>query len=384
MKQLNIVHVITSLDTGGAEVMLSKIVESTDTEKFRTTIISLKSGGNLVPIFEKMGVSVIGLGMSGAGSSALGLFRLWRQIRKINPDVVQTWLYHSDLMGYLAGRIAGASKIAWNIRCSDMGPAYYRGLVGIIVRCNAYLSGQLDAIVINSRAGQIAHQARGYSSNRWHIIPNGFDLERFQPDTEASQRLKHELGLSVPSVVVGLVARLDPVKGHENFLRAAAILAEQYNDVHFALVGEGCSWGERSFEDLVPAGIERRLHPLGRRDDVFDLTAGFDIAVCASDTEGFSNTVGEAMACGVPCVVTDAGDNAVIVGESGFVVPPADPQAMASALGKLIENGSAERLRLGRMARQRIIDNYSISAVVRRYEDLYLSLAQMERSEISS
>ena len=138
MKQLNIVHVITSLDTGGAEVMLSKIVESTDTEKFRTTIISLKSGGNLVPIFEKMGVSVIGLGMSGAGSSALGLFRLWRQIRKINPDVVQTWLYHSDLMGYLAGRIAGASKIAWNIRCSDMGPAYYRGLVGIIVRCNAY------------------------------------------------------------------------------------------------------------------------------------------------------------------------------------------------------------------------------------------------------
>jgi len=373
---LKIVHVITALNTGGAEVMLCKIIKAIDEREFETTVITLKSGGDLVPHIRDMGIKVIELGIGDTRSPIAGFFGLWRQLRKIQPDVVQTWLYHADMLGYFAGRLAGVKAVAWNIRCSDMGPDYYRGVVGAIVRLNSFLSKRLEAIVTNSVAGRKSHEARGFKSSNWQLIPNGFDLDMLRPDPSTRKFVRDELGLADSSRVVGLVARLDPVKGHKTFLRAASKLVEQDDDIHFVVVGEGCVVGEENFDALVPPNLGKRLIALGKRSDIAKINQAFDVAVSASLTEGFSNTIGEAMACGIPCVVTDAGDNAAIVGDSGVVVPAGDPQAMASAIHELMGMNSDNRFQLGRQARERIANHYSIAAVARQYSDFYRSLVE--------
>ncbi len=364
--------------------MLSKIIGSIEKSRFTTTVISLRAGGDLVSHIRGMGVEVIELGIGDARSTLAGAIELWRQFREIRPDVVQTWLYHADMLGFVVGRLAGVGALAWNIRCSDMGPEYYRGVTGMVVRCNAFFSKWADAIVTNSQAGRTSHELLGYDPNNWHVIPNGFELDKFRPNADSRSEFRKELGLSEDSIVIGLIARLDPVKGHETFLGAASELIGRHQDLHFVLVGEGCLRGQESLDKMVPSNLDGRLHALGRREDIPLVTQALDIAVSASDTEGFSNTIGEAMACAVPCVVTDAGDNAWIVGENGFVVPTRNPGAMAEALHRMLEGGAEFREQLGRRARARVVDNFSIAAVTRQYEELYRSMAGAEFLTTSS
>jgi glycosyltransferase involved in cell wall biosynthesis len=210
-----------------------------------------------------------------------------------------------------------------------------------------------------------------------HLIPNGFDVECFRPDAAAGLAVRRELGLTEDAFIIGLVARWDPLKDHSTFVDAASLLARRYDNIYFVLIGRGIEWDTLELAALVrTSGLQDRIIMLGERDDMPRLNAAFDIACSSSITEGFPNTIGEAMACGVPCVVTDVGDAAAIVGDTGLVVPSGDAVAFAQACKELIALGPDGRRDLGRKGRARVIEKYGLNTIVKMYEDLYKDLAK--------
>jgi glycosyltransferase involved in cell wall biosynthesis len=242
----------------------------------------------------------------------------------------------------------------------------------------ARLSHWLPArIVCCSEASRQVHRQRGYPADKMLVITNGFDLATFRPDQGARQSVRQELGIPEDAPLIGLVARFDPQKDHRNFLQAAAKLHAQLPESYFLLCGDDLTWENAELVGWIePVGIRHRCRLLGTREDTPRLTAALDLATTSSAYgEAFPLVIGEAMACGVPCVVTDVGDSAIIVGETGVVVPPRDPQALATGWSQLLLDMSRdERLQLGMAARQRIMERYSMGKIVAQYESLYESL----------
>ena len=203
------------------------------------------------------------------------------------------------------------------------------------------------------------------------VIPNGFDLNLFKPDLEGRTLVRQELRIPEDTMLIGMVGRFDPQKDHYNFIKAAALLQKEIPDVQFLLCGDDITWENQKLSKWIDeTGFHGYFHLLGRRSDISRIMTALDIA-SSSYGEGFPNVVGEAMSCGVPCVVTDVGDSALIVGDTGIVVPPKDPNALALAWKKLIEIGKDKRQKLGHNARLRIRENFNLPSVVRRYEELY-------------
>jgi glycosyltransferase involved in cell wall biosynthesis len=264
--------------------------------------------------------------------------------------------------------------LLWNVRCGVMDMKRY-GLLsmwtkGLLPR----LSSVPSAVVINSRTGVDVHREFGYHPHRWEMIPNGFDTDLFRPDPEARASVRREIGIPEESILIGLIARFDPMKGHDLFMRAASLIDDPH--VHFILIGDGTEALRPVAEAAGMPGA--RSFFLGRRNDIPRLTAALDIACSSSSGEGFPNTVGEAMASGVPCVVTDVGDSAWVVGSTGVVVPSRDPEQFAAELAALAAD-SARRARLGAEARERIVSEFSLDAIVKRYEELYASFDRDHR-----
>jgi len=370
---IRIVHVISDLDTGGAEVMLAKLVGAMDRARFSNTVISLTDGGQLGGQIESLGVAVHTLGMKRGRPDILALPRLIRLFKTLNPTIVQSWLYHADLLSTVAVKFSSSPILVWNVRCSDMDLKRYPPLTRWVQRVLAQWSATPAAVIVNSEAGRQQHERLGYRPRRWDVIPNGFDTERFRPDTSLRLPLRQEWKVPQDAVIVALVARVDPMKDHAAFLEAAQRVANARKSVCFLLVG-------KDTQTLLPAiaakDLSNRVRVLGYRSDVECLLPGVDV-VCLSSAfgEGFPNVLGEAMACGIPCVSTDVGDASSIIGDTGLVVPVRDPAALAHALIDLIDRGPAARQHLGRAARTRIETKYSLARIVDRYTALYSDLS---------
>lgn len=374
--RLKIVHVISGLNVGGAEMALYRLLSRTDHRRFESIVVCLIESGPVGEKIQGLGIPAYSLGMGRGRPSARGLLRLVRLLHRERPHIVQTWLYHADLLGLISARLAGIPTVVWNLRASNMDMAQYRPLSGWTVRACAFLSRLPRVVVVNSEAGQAFHARIGYRPRAWILIGNGYDLEQFRPDAAARLNLRRELGVESNALLIGLVARFDPMKDHATFLRAAGELGRMKPAARFVLAGEGVTVDNHLLSELIAQeSLDGRVYRLGSRSDIPYLTAALDIASSSSAYgEGFPNMVAEAMACGVPCVVTDAGDSARIVCQTGVVVPPKNPQALAQGWQKLIEMGVEGRQQLGQMARERVRTNYSLEQVARRYAELYLSL----------
>jgi glycosyltransferase involved in cell wall biosynthesis len=376
LNPVKIIHLITELNTGGAEQMLYKLVTRMDRRSFTPLVISMTDTGPVGEKLVKERVPVLELGMRPGRPSLAGLLKLCRLLREQDPDVLQTWLYHADLLGLLAGKVSAVKRIVWGIRCSDMNLRNYNPLTALAVWFSARLSRFPDAILVNSEKGKQVHEKRGYSTRRMTVVPNGFDIEVFRPDETAKEWLLAQLDLSPGVTLIGFVARFDPMKDHATFFRAASALAAKEDSVHFILAGDGMVASNAQVSVLIHSRIRDRVHLLGRREDIPRLLAAMDVATCASAYgEGFSNSVGEAMACGVPCVVTDVGDAGWIVGDTGKGVPPGSPELLAEAWKGLLDLGREGRKRLGERARARVVAKYEIGAVVREFERFYQALS---------
>lgn len=379
MPPIRILHLITSLDIGGAEITLARLVGGLNPQEFESRVVSLIPPGPVMKLVESQGIPVDSLWMQPGQVNPAGLFNLIRLLRAYQPDILQTWLYHADFLGLLAGKLSGISTIAWNIRTSSMDFTRYRPLSGLVARACALLSTLPQVVVVNSETGWRHHEQFGYHPRRWELIPNGVDTALFSPNPSMRSALRSEWGLFANQPVVGLVGRLDPQKDHPNFLSAAAQVIQKYPAASFVCVGDGPSNYLRDLKTLTRTlGLEQQVIWAGPHRQMSAVYNAFDLLVLSSYGEGFPNVVAEAMACGVPCVVTDVGDARRIVGDCGVVVPPRDSTALAEGLLRLLLLSAAERQAIGRRARQRIQDKFSLVQMLAAYKALYLSLSSQE------
>ncbi len=371
---MKVAHIITGLSTGGAEMMLLKVLSGIDRSRFDSVVVSLRKRGAVVEKLETLGVKVYCLDIKRGRISPAGFIRLVMLLRKLKPDIIQGWMYHGNLAAQLSAFLLPRRiPVLWNIRGSHTDLSVEKSLTAFTIWLGARLSRLPVSIVNNSRSSALDHQRKlGYRSDRWVIIPNGFDTDFFFPSPDARARFRLELGLPGNAFLIGQVGRYHPVKDHDTFLVAASDLLKAHPEVHFVMVGDGMeSSNTELMKKIKAARLADSTNLLGKRNDMSYLTAAFDIASSSSAAEGFPNVIGEAMACGVPCVVTDVGDSGYIVGNTGKVVPVRNPVAMADAWRGLIEMTREERLALGMAARHRVIENFSLGMVVRQYEHLY-------------
>jgi glycosyltransferase involved in cell wall biosynthesis len=383
---ITIVHVIGTLEIGGAQVMLWKVVSESDRERFRHVVVCAFEEGPFAERLRAIDVPVYDLRMRHGNQppgftrrmlrllkAPVAVVKLLALLRRIQPDMVLTWGYHVDVLGLFGAKLVRV-PVVWTV-FSSFNP-YFGRFVTSINKVAVRLSSLPAAVVTDSQAGRRWHSQLGYRPQEWQVIHNGFDVEQFAPDESARRAIRLELGLPDDALLIGLVARFNPVKGHQTFLEAAGLLAREMADPHFVLTGPEVNVGNELLGEWIrERGIVERVHLLGERPDVPRVTAALDIATCASYGESFPIVVGEAMACGVPCVVTDVGDAASMVADTGRVVPPRDAQAMATAWRELIELGAAERKLLGAQARLRVEENYSMNSIVREYDELCARVA---------
>lgn len=370
--------VITGLATGGAETMLLKLLENCDKSRFSFHVFSLTGLDELAPRIRDLGIPVESLGMQRGKFELRPLIDLSRRLRDTRVELVHTWMYHADLLGGLAARAAGVQVIVWGLRNTNLDVDKSSRSTRLVVTLSALLSRWLPKGILScSEVARDVHAARGYMASKIHVIPNGFDLSRFRPDPAARRSVRHELGLATDTPLVGLFGRYDPVKNHSGFVESAALLHRIHPKVNFVLAGSGVDRENVALRAAADAaGIADAVHTLGQRHDVPRLMASLDVLASASHGEAFPNVIGEAMACGVPCVVTDVGDSAAIVGDTGTVVRPGDMPALALALADLLAKPAIVRAGIGQRARERVQQMFEIGAVSRLYEDYYTRLAQ--------
>ncbi len=374
---IKVVHIITGLSVGGAENMLFKLVARMDRTEFAPEVISLSGIGPVGAMMREVGIPVRALEMRPNLPNPALVLQLARWLRQSRPQVVQTWLHHADLLGGIAARMAGRIPLAWNIRHSNLDPATIKRQTILIGRACARLSHTLpQRIVCCSEAGREEHARLGYDADKLLVIPNGFDLTAYQPSNIARHTVRTELGIPGDAPLIGLIGRFHPMKDHATFIQAAALLHRQRPDVHFLCCGEEITWQNEALASRIrEANLSDRFHLLGQRGDMPQIAAALSIGtLCSLYGEGFPNVIGEAMACGVPCVVTDVGDSATIIGETGRVVPLRAPEALSAAWKNLLDRAPAAVERGAVAARQRVETLFALDAVVGRYQQMYKEL----------
>ncbi|BAY30337.1 group 1 glycosyl transferase [Nostoc carneum NIES-2107] len=371
-------HIIVSLASGGGQRMLYNLLLKTNRLRFEPIVISLMDRGIYGDRIEALDIPVYTLGMKARMLPTPAIiWRLIHTIHQLKPNIIQGWMYHGNLAAQLASIFSWRHiPVVWSIHHSINPLAADEKIIdqGFIRFCSL-TANFTDWVVFVARNSKIQHEALGYCCDNSCVIPNGFDTSLFKPSNEARLSVREELSLSPESFIIGSLARYDQMKDHANFLRSAALLVKDFPEVHFLLAGNQVEPENQSLYQLIQdLGIVERIHLLGERRDIPRLSAALDILTSSSAYgEAFPLVVGEAMSCGVPCVVTDVGDSAWIVGNTGRVVPPRNSEALANAWKDLIELGLEDREALGRAARARIIEHFSLDSIVDQYENLYES-----------
>lgn len=377
----SVLHTITGLNVGGAEVMLARFIGEVDQNRYSSTVLSLLPPGPLGARIEQASAKVVSIGMANR-PKPLDLIRLIRSVSDATPDLLHGWMYHGNVAAMLGSVLVLRFRpVIWSIhhtitRLTDENPLSRR-----LIHLSARLSSRTSAISYCSQVAADNHEKLGFDPRRRVVIPNGTDCNEYRPSAEAGARLRKLLGLPSERLIIGHVGRFHPMKDQVNLVRAIGRAIAKGHDIQGVFVGEGHVDGPvraaaRGF------GIDDRITTLGVRNDLPELMPGFDVFVLSSAWgEAFSLAVGEAMAAGVPAVVTAVGDSPWLVGSTGVVAPPNNYEALAAGLIKLAEMDASQRRALGERARQRIVENFSLSLYVQRHLDLYQkALSQPERS----
>ena len=382
--------IISGLSTGGAEMMLLNLLKHIDRGRFSPRVFSLTTKGEIAPRIKALGIPVEALGMRTDRPNLAKFLRLVRRLRELKPDVVHTWMYHADVLGGPAARLAGVRALCWGLHSgsthllqqhknndSDI-PIRLKRSTQWMVNVSAVLSSRIPKKILScAQSTANAHERYGYDGKKIVVIPNGFDTLRFVPDLDAYSTVRWELGLPEDTPIVGMIARFHPHKNHVGFLEVASRIRRSRPDTHFLLAGAGVDADNAELQRKIQTlGLAGNTHLLGNRTDVPRLMAALDVLLVPSVSEAFPLVIGEAMACGTPCVVTDVGDSAEMVGEAGRVAKQGDIEGLARGVLDILSLSGEERQELGEKARKRIRAKYSIKSIARRHEELYESLVE--------
>jgi glycosyltransferase involved in cell wall biosynthesis len=374
--RLKIVHIITGLEVGGAETFLSRLLPelkaSHDCE-----VISLSTFGVIGPRLEAAGISVHALGMVPNRLDIGKYLALVGLLKKLKPDVVHTWLYHSNLLGGLAARQARVPSVMWNIRQTQLSHDYVKLRSLMVARMGAMLSGIVpDVIVCCADAARESHVGMGYERKRIKVIPNGIDVSRFQTNAALRAAARAALEAGPNTLLVGMVGRFERQKNHQGLFEAMSLLRERSN-LRLVLAGRNLTADNTQLTGWIEAsGLKGKVVLLGLRDDLERFLPGLDVFVSPSKDEGFPNAVAEAMACGLPCAVTEVGDSAFLVGSCGRIVPPNDSVELAKAIAALLDLPESRRWAIGESARARIVAEFGLKRIAQRYAQLYTDQVQ--------
>lgn len=373
---MKIAFVIDKLNFGGAEQQLLQLVKNLPNDRFKISVVVFHDGGNLQNQLDAItDVNAYTLHKR----KPWDIFRTFHQLlslmRYIRPDIINSYLGVTNELSLIVGRLLNI-KVAWSIRVSDIDLSDFNWAA----RCSFLLSSRLsqyaDLVILNSQAGLKHHVRNGYKNHNMIVIPNGIDTMRFRPEHERGNKLLSEWGLHVGIPVIGIIGRIHPMKDHLTFLHAAAEAIKEGENIQFVCVGNGEKGYEQELKSLsVSLRLSDKLLWLDSRYDMVAVYNALNILTSASAYgEGFSNTIGEAMACGVPCVVTDVGDSREIVGDCGIVVPPKDANAMKEGWKEILNLNSKDESALRIASRKRIIEKYPLEKMIHKTETAFFEI----------
>lgn len=369
-----VAHIITGLNDGGAESSLYRLV--TNDHNTRHIIISMMDQGKYGPKLQEVNITTHCLNMPRGRLTLTGLFTLWRILRSVKPDTVQTWMYHADLIGGVIARLAGIRNVVWGIRNTtlDTGKAKLSTIqvAKILARLSYWIPRR---IIVCAQKSVEVHNQIGYDTRHMVVIPNGYDLSQLTPNSKAKAYLCSEWNIPDSSFIIGMVARFDPYKDHLNLINALKQLDSIEINFQTVLIGTGVDTDNTTLMQAITAkGLNGRVHLLGARSDIPFVMNALDIHVLSSSAEAFPNVLAEAMACGTPCITTDVGDAALIVGNNGWVVPSSDSKALAKAIFAAIQEKSKKLdtwQARKQAARQQVMNNFSIERMVSAYNQAW-------------
>lgn len=368
---MNIVHIITGLGDGGAEHALFKICKYD--LKNKHVVISLKDKGKYFSLLKKIGIEVYCLNLS--FFSILKIFSLIKLLKYLRPDLVQTWLVHADFIGSISAKLAGIKKIVWNIRYSNIEIGKAKLTTILIIKILSALSHIIPkCILIVSKKAKKIYEIKGYSKKKLVYIPNGYDLSILKTDIVLKRKFRKKIKINKKIPLIGNVARYDPQKDHLNLIKALALL--NLKKINFFCVLVGSNIDKKNYQiisQIKKLKISKKIRLLGQSKNINEVMNGLDVHVLSSSYgEGFPNVVAEAMACGTPSVVTDVGDSAYVVGNTGWIVKPNNHIELARVIEKsLDEMGTAKWNRRCKNARLRIRNKFSINTVIKIYSRIW-------------
>jgi glycosyltransferase involved in cell wall biosynthesis len=373
-KSKKVLHVITGLNNGGAEAVLFRLcVNDLENEHL---VVSLMDFGKYGPLLLDKGIDVFCLNMPQGNVTITGLLQLYRLFKELKPDVVQTWMYHADLIGGVVARSAGIKNVFWNIRHSNLEKGLSNKNTIYVAKACAYLSHVIPKAIICCASNAVSvHTELGYSKKKMNVIGNGYELDRLSINQKQGDAVKKEFSLSDTSYILGMVGRYDPQKDHLNLLKSLNLLDNKGLDFKCLLVGrELNNKNTELMQHIKNLNLTGSIILLDQRSDIPAIMNALDIHILSSSFgEAFPNVLAESMACGTPCVTTDVGDAALIVGDTGWVVPPSSTECLTQALQEACEEKENTVLWKIRQqeARMRIVDNFSLKNMIKKYHRVW-------------
>jgi len=367
-----IIYIITGLNVGGAELVLLRLLMKINKKEYDPLVITLREKGIMGERIEKLGINVHCLRIHSFINLLPGLIKLVNKINIFNPQIIHTFMIHSAFFVGIIAKLLNKPTIIWNIFSTDLSLQSNKYKTRLIIIMCAYLSKIIpNRIIIDSNASYSSHKKAGYSWEKMEIIHNGVDTNEFSPNTIKRSEYRKQY-FKENELVIGLIARYHPVKGHDIFIKAVSILRREVSNVKFLLNGSNIEISNSKLMKMISKeGIQDFIHISDSKLEATNILLACDILVSSSKFESFPNIICEAMACSIPCVVTNVGDCAEIVGETGVIVSANDADELSSAIMGLINMPLKDRKKLGENARLRIKNNFSLSLMMEKYNNIY-------------
>ncbi len=360
---------------GGAETNLYHLLSEWRSSELTHHVICLDEKGVIGDWIERLGIPVIPLRMRRRLRRYIGLIQAYRYMRRIKPDIIHTHMYHANIVGIL---IKGKRPCIWGIYCSNLDSSRYSRRSRLIKSINFRWSHRPDYIIFNSEAGLHYHIRHGFPAAHSGMIPSGFNTELFRPNAGEGEQIRRQYGIPNNAAVIGYFARLDVMKNHEALIKAIPKILKSIPDTHFILAGRGVEKENPIFQNWLNQveGLHQ-IHLLGERHDIHQLYNALDLFVMTSRWgEGLPSVIGEAMASGIPCLVTDVGDNRRLLGDTGMFISSETPEGLADEIIRILRIPLAERVEMSTRARERILNYFQIGYIAQQYSDLYRDILQ--------
>jgi glycosyltransferase involved in cell wall biosynthesis len=381
---IKILHLIVDLEIGGAELMLKRMLEAQKKNPcFYNIVVSLTTLGPVGKQLQLNGIEVHSFEMNTKLMTPLIILKLVKLIKKSSVDLVQTWMYHADLIGGLAAKISGSCPVIWGVRSTKIPQGFFNNTYWLIRICASLSNWLPNKIVCCADSARKEHESLGYLSKKMIVIPNGYNFSFFDSQRNSRAKARSKIGYSDRDVVIGIVGRFDPLKDFNNFILAAEKLSILFAHTKFLMIGRGVDWSNLQLSDWIKSkGLEDKFILLGEKLDIPFYLSAMDIFCMSSVSEGFPNSVVEAMAMGLPCVVTKAGDVNKIIHDKSFVVPVNDSSALSEALLRMCRMKHKNRQLIGENNSKKVRLEFEINNISKQYEILYKDIIANEQKKI--